>query len=491
MATFGFSDAELEGHNISALVPPPYCLQVYPAERSPKMVGMTRTSGRTRNGFIETNDCERIRVVLKSTEINASDVEIYRVQIDKVDPSIELVISTTEDGTIQSSNSFADLVLGYSIGELLHQNIGSLIPRLVGQGVDGSLSITHDASSSAPATYGALHKDGSIVPIMVHVFKILDAALFSCHIRRQDSSFHHLAERAPFADLTLGPEIGRGKFGVVRLCTSHSTKQAVEIKVFRKDEISEFELPKIEREIANLTKMDHPNIACLYKVVEGQHIIGLVMEHCQGGTLSAYVKHKGQMQEDEARHYFAQIVGAISYVHSKHVIHRDIKTENILLTSHCEWRARQIKVIDFGLSGSTLPDSIHTSFCGTPAYAAPEMLLHQAYYGPSVDVWSMGVVLFEMLVGCVPFQCLSAIVTAVFCVPVTVSEKCANLMRRCIVKEPQLRITVSEISHHDWLTGNAHSSWSNNAAQRPGKGVKDSESTPSNYRKRQRKKVSL
>ena len=251
-------------------------------------------------------------------------------------------------------------------------------------------------------------------------------------------------------DITLGPVLGRGSFGVVRLATLCATKQVVAVKLVTK---TDSQLVRIQTEMSIFKELNHDNIPKLYKIVDAPTVLAVVMEYCGGGTLLDYVKLHQRIMDEEAKHYFRQVVSVVSYIHGMNVIHRDIKAENILMLLHADWRENLIKLCDFGLSAHVQVETLHTTFCGTPAYAAPEMILCEAYAGPQVDVWSMGIVLFFMLVGRHPFSNVAAIINSSCTIPAIVDTFCALLIECCLKKDPFKRITVAQMDAHPWLTG--------------------------------------
>lgn len=153
------------------------------------------------------------------------------------------------------------------------------------------------------------------------------------------------------------------------------------------------------QEVVILKKTRHRNIVRLYEFFETQKHILFVIELCAGGDLLNYVRKRRKLKEDVAKCIFKQIIMALGYCHSKSILHRDIKLDNILLDSNGE-----VKICDFGVSKIVKKDEIITEQCGTPAYIAPEILRDRGYTGFAVDIWSAGVVLYAMLFGTVPFK---------------------------------------------------------------------------------------
>ena len=153
------------------------------------------------------------------------------------------------------------------------------------------------------------------------------------------------------------------------------------------------------REIKILKSLDHPNIVKLYEIIENTDRIYLIMEFAAGGELFEFIVKKDKLSEREACQMYLQIVDGIEYLHAKGIAHRDLKPENLLLDHN-----QQIKIVDFGLSNLYQPGETLLTACGSPCYAAPEMIAGRRYNGVDVDIWSSGVTLYAMLVGYLPFE---------------------------------------------------------------------------------------
>uniref|UniRef100_A0A8R1IM42 non-specific serine/threonine protein kinase n=1 Tax=Caenorhabditis japonica TaxID=281687 RepID=A0A8R1IM42_CAEJA len=197
-------------------------------------------------------------------------------------------------------------------------------------------------------------------------------------------------------------EIGSGGFGKVRLATHLLTNQKVAIKIIDKKQLGP-DLPRVQTEMDALRNLSHQNICRLYHYIETDDKFFIVMEYCSGGEMFDYIVRKERLEESEARHFFRQLVSAIAYVHSQGYAHRDLKPENLLLTEDLH-----LKLIDFGLCAKTEKGRIDKhnldTCCGSPAYAAPELIQGLPYKGNEADVWSMGILLYTLLVGALPFE---------------------------------------------------------------------------------------
>ncbi|EFO64541.1 Kinase, CAMK CAMKL [Giardia lamblia P15] len=250
-----------------------------------------------------------------------------------------------------------------------------------------------------------------------------------------------------------GKSLGVGTFGDVRLATHLITGERVALKVLDKSRIQcEDDFKRIVREIQVLKLLDHSNIVRLLEVIDTPRHIYLVTEYVDNGELFNYVVQKQKLSEEEACKYFHQIVSALSYCHSRKVCHRDMKLENVLLDS-----SYNIKLIDFGLSNILMSDEAKfKTACGSPSYASPEMLSGKKYHGPSIDVWAIGIILFAMICGHLPFDhdntetLYKKIISGVFHIPAHVSPEAADLISKILVVNPDKRITLDEITKHPW-----------------------------------------
>ncbi|KAM7076531.1 maternal embryonic leucine zipper kinase isoform 10-T14 [Ciconia maguari] len=194
--------------------------------------------------------------------------------------------------------------------------------------------------------------------------------------------------------------IGTGGFAKVKLARHLLTGEKVAIKIMDKRALGD-DLPRVKIEIDAVKNLSHQHICQLYHVIETSKKIFMVLEYCPGGELFDYIISKDRLSEEEARVFFRQIVSAIAYVHSQGYAHRDLKPENLLIDEE-----HNLKLIDFGLCAKPkggLDYHLNTC-CGSPAYAAPELIQGKAYIGSEADIWSMGVLLYALLCGFLPFD---------------------------------------------------------------------------------------
>lgn len=253
----------------------------------------------------------------------------------------------------------------------------------------------------------------------------------------------------------VGKLLGQGNFAKVYHARNVGTGEEVAIKVIEKEKVFKSGLTShIKREIAVLRRVRHPHIVQLYEVMATKLRIYFVMEYVRGGELFARVS-KGPLPEPDARRYFQQLVSAVAFCHARGVYHRDIKPENLLVDD-----AGDLKVSDFGLSAvaeQMRHDGLFHTFCGTPAYVAPEVLSRRGYDAAKADLWSCGVVLFVLGAGFLPFQdrnlvgMYRKIHRGEFRCPRWFSPDLLRLLRRLLDTKPQRRAAVEEIMEDAWF----------------------------------------
>ncbi|XP_037124527.1 serine/threonine-protein kinase SIK3 homolog isoform X3 [Syngnathus acus] len=246
--------------------------------------------------------------------------------------------------------------------------------------------------------------------------------------------------------------IGKGNFAVVKLATHIITKAKVAIKIVDKTQLDDENLKKIFREVQIMKLLKHPHIIRLYQVMETERMIYLVTEYASGGEIFDHLVAHGRMAEKDARKKFKQIVAAVHFCHCRNIVHRDLKAENLLLDHNLN-----IKIADFGFSNLFSRGQLLKTWCGSPPYAAPELFEGKEYDGPKVDIWSLGVVLYVLVCGALPFdgstlQNLRArVLSGKFRIPFFMSTDCEYLIRHMLVLEPSRRLTMEQICKNKWM----------------------------------------
>ncbi|KAI9219990.1 kinase-like domain-containing protein [Blastocladiella britannica] len=207
-------------------------------------------------------------------------------------------------------------------------------------------------------------------------------------------------------------------------------------------------------EVKLLMRLHHPNIIGLYQVIDGDDECFIIMEYAPGGELIDYIAAKDHLTEREARRFFRQILSAIDHCHQANVVHRDMKLENLLLSE-----SRDILITDFGLGRTFRSDQedLMMTFCGTPNYAAIELISFKPYVGIHTDIWAMGVILFIMCSGKPPFHghsipsLYNKIMNLQYTCPSYFSDDLRRLLARILVKEPKERISINEMYEDPWV----------------------------------------
>uniref|UniRef100_A0A8D3BAB0 non-specific serine/threonine protein kinase n=1 Tax=Scophthalmus maximus TaxID=52904 RepID=A0A8D3BAB0_SCOMX len=246
--------------------------------------------------------------------------------------------------------------------------------------------------------------------------------------------------------------LGKGNFAVVKLAKHKVTKTQVAIKIIDKTRLNPSNLEKIYREVQIMKLLNHPHIIKLYQVMETKDMLYIVTEYAKNGEMFDHLTSNGRMSEDEARKKFWQILTAVDYCHRHHIVHRDLKTENLLLDANMN-----IKLADFGFGNFYNAGEPLSTWCGSPPYAAPEVFEGKEYEGPQLDIWSLGVVLYVLVCGSLPFDGASLpalrqrVTEGRFRIPFFMSQDCENLIRKMLVVDPTKRISMAQIKQHRWM----------------------------------------
>ncbi|KAL3869069.1 hypothetical protein ACJMK2_041795 [Sinanodonta woodiana] len=251
----------------------------------------------------------------------------------------------------------------------------------------------------------------------------------------------------------IGDTLGVGTFGKVKIATHHLTNHKVAVKILNRQKIKNLDVVgKIRKEIQNLKLFRHPHIIKLYQVICTPSDIFMVMEYVSGGELFDYIVKHGKLKEEEARRFFQQIISGVDYCHRHMVVHRDLKPENLLLDSNLN-----VKIADFGLSNMMYDGEFLKTSCGSPNYAAPEVISGKLYAGPEVDIWSCGVILYALLCGTLPFDdehvptLFRKIKSGIFAIPDYLNKEVVTLLCQMLQVDPLKRASIKEIKEHEWF----------------------------------------
>lgn len=266
-----------------------------------------------------------------------------------------------------------------------------------------------------------------------------------------DKKQHRLKSR-----FTVIRKLGKGTYGKVQLAVNKETGQEVAIKTIKKTKIeNEQDLQRVRREIQIMSSIEHPHIIHIYEVFENKDKIVLIMQYAPGGELYEYVSQSRALDDAEARRLFRQIATAIYYCHQNKICHRDLKLENILLDEK-----NNAKIADFGLSNVFDKRRQLSTFCGSPLYASPEIVQGSPYEGPEVDCWSLGVLLYTLVYGAMPFdgsnfkRLVKQISEATYYEPKQRSQA-SPLINRLLCADPNQRATILDICSDPWVNSAA------------------------------------
>ena len=257
-------------------------------------------------------------------------------------------------------------------------------------------------------------------------------------------------ENLDINDFELKEDIGEGNFGKVKFCIYKKTGEEYAVKIINKKKIKDKMKNSFFKENEIATKFNHINVIYVFRIIEDQENFYLVMEYCQKGELFDYIVQHQRLSENEAAIFFYQLINGVEYIHSQGIAHRDLKPENLLLTND-----KTLKIIDFGLSHEFNPAfSLLKTKCGSPSYAAPEIISCPYYDGFKTDIWCCGIILYAMLCGFLPFEgdnnseLFRNILDCDPEMPDWLSISSRDLIIRILNPDPDERITLQEIKKH-------------------------------------------
>lgn len=284
-------------------------------------------------------------------------------------------------------------------------------------------------------------------------FNVKKVYLSSNNLNKSEGSVIH--QNNELEKYSIGKIIGHGAQANVRLCKNKFTGNSYCMKIYSHIFIQNKEKKiAIEKEISILKEISHPNIIKFIEKIYSNYTIYLILECANGITLKSYMKNQPnqRLNELKTKKIFIQLISALSYLHNKNICHRDIKLENIIINEKMN-----IKIIDLGLGIHFHPNKKLNLYCGTPYFMAPEILKKKEYFGPSVDVWSAGIVLYNLLCGKLPFKAqneknLTQIISNGYIdFPNFISKEAKDLIKKMLCVNPAFRISSHDILKHEWL----------------------------------------
>ena len=280
--------------------------------------------------------------------------------------------------------------------------------------------------------------------------------------RNENGLFIKIGDKLDYFDgkldsYSIETEIGRGSYSIVKKGLHYGIPdREYALKIY--DKQTDFTVHRrrdVKREIQNLVNLSNPYIVHLCETIENKDNLFLVFEYVRGGSLFDYINSNAErkLNEQEAKRIFTQIVTAVQYCHKNNVVHRDLKLDNILLDDN-----KDVKVIDFGFSVVVNTVCKLNLFCGTSLYLAPEIVLRKDYWGPPVDVWTLGVILYTMLTGRFPFngktkeEIYKSITRGIYIEPCDISQGAQEMIEKLLNKDPAQRPTCDEILKNPFVT---------------------------------------
>ena len=275
----------------------------------------------------------------------------------------------------------------------------------------------------------------------------------STHLNKSEGNL--INQNNELEKYSIGKIIGHGAQANVRLCKNKCNGNSYCMKIYNNIFIQNKEKKlAIEKEISILKEISHPNIIKFIEKIYSNHTIYLILECANGITLKSYMKNQlnQRLNEVKTKKIFIQLISALSYLHNKNICHRDIKLENIIINEKMN-----IKIIDLGLGIHFQQNKKLNLYCGTPFFMAPEILKKKEYFGPSVDVWSAGIVLYNLLCGKLPFKALNEkhliqiISNGYIDFPNFISNDAKDLIKKMLCVNPLYRISSNDILKHQWL----------------------------------------
>jgi len=459
-----FFGGEVLGKNITDFVPE---LQPHssPSDPRPTYLYLRDAADQRRlknfNVKVKRDDGE-VDMLLQVQAINVGiNAVIFNATFKKLNPTMEVILLADSFDRIVACNSQVGPILGFSEDELIGKDMNWLLPeaafnpppysnsnddapRKKRKSVDTPLPSIWREETGMARIIEVKNKIGNTMMVICNTLPVSQYKL-SVILKKLEGTDQTSQELRTVGKYAIGDFIAAGNYGKVKRASRIDTGAEVAVKIINKKLMNEEEQVRAMREIEILKRLDHPNIIQFHEMIDTRERLYLFMEYIEGGTtLKKYIE-KG-LSEAEARDLFKQIAMAISYCHSMQVIHRDIKPTNVLIDG-----SGRAKLIDFGLSAVSEAGKLQGTFCGSPAFAPPEIILGTKYQGPAADVWCLGVLLYSMVANKLPFDCLAKILACSWVLPENVSTECCDLLSKMIVYDPNHRIGMLDVLNHPWL----------------------------------------
>lgn len=257
--------------------------------------------------------------------------------------------------------------------------------------------------------------------------------------------------------------LGTGAFGTVMLAKRNNSENLVAIKSISKHSILRSKMgTQVKKEISIIKALDHPNIVQVFEVLMSTQYLYIVMDFAPGGELYGKITRTGRLSDEECRRYVRQLCSALEYCHGKNVCHRDIKPENILLDKDDDnalladfgfasiMQAEESDEFETRMEGTSKMMKEMSTMCGTMAYMAPEILHRDKYLGDKVDIWALGVVIYVLLVGFMPFKDQD-VAKSKYMIPRNIKSEAADFLSKMLIVNPRERFSARRLLEHPWV----------------------------------------
>lgn len=456
----GYEKRHLNDRHINVVFPPVDAAWLQANVRQTKNMEAKHKSGTSIHVSLQINEGVSEKFLVKSER--ARKAGIYTAVLTPVE-GIKAVVTISDKGVVLSCTEEFRHLFGYDANELVGQNISVLSKDSITRFIGGN---------SVQRTILAVHKDGSVFSATIQLEKfvpshITDAERASDKGLDKDTESSKFYYRASIARVgkkkatdkegrelvsegeylghyTYQKALGFGYFGQVREAIHRLTGEKVAIKTLRKKQYLKAKMEYPPREVTVMEHLNHAKICRLYDKIVLDDRVHLVLEYVPGRELCDIVEHES-LPEDLCRYLWRQLLLAVEYMHDKNIVHRDLKLENMMVDEN-----NQFKLIDMGFGQFFKPGSLLSTFCGSPDYAAPELFRGIPYDGPKVDIWSLGVVLFAMLSGCLPFLNTQALLAGKYQFPECIRPEARDLISMILNPSPQSRPDIKDLLNHHW-----------------------------------------